>query len=88
MKQRIKVIDNAIETQRMQMQMLSTRDITRDIPRHQFNIHEHGNESNPLQLKWFQIIMPLPSLNCPIPWVTLKKDQSWNVRTSRELNKP
>jgi hypothetical protein len=87
-KQRIKVIDNAIETQRMQMQMLSTRDITRHIHGHQLNIHEHGNESNPLHLKWFQIIVPLPSLNCPIPWVTLKKDQSWKVNTSCELYKP
>jgi hypothetical protein len=41
-----------------------------------------------LQLKWFQITMPLPSLNCPIPWVTLKKDQSWKVNTSHESYKP
>lgn len=86
MKQKIKVIDNAIETQRMKI--LSIKDTIRCIPGHQLNLPEHGNEKNPLQLKWFQITMPLPSLNCPIPWVTLKKDQSWKVNTSHESYKP
>jgi hypothetical protein len=85
-KQRIKVIDNVIEKQRMQM--LSTKDITRHIHGHQLNIPEHGNESNLLHLKWFQIIVPSPSLNYPIPWVTLKKDQSWKVNISCESYKP
>jgi hypothetical protein len=48
-KQKIKVIDNAIETQRMKI--LSIKDTIRCIPGHQLNLPEHGNEKNPLQLK-------------------------------------
>jgi hypothetical protein len=34
------------------------------------------------------VAMPFPSLNCPNPWATLQRDQSWKVNTGYGSYKP
>ncbi len=47
-----------------------------------------GEAKRPQASNLVLVAMPFPSLNCPNPWATLQRDQSWKVNTGYGSYKP